>query len=435
MALLGIEKQNIISRRPFARDLHFQTSKNMKEGHDSKGSLHQRKTSWFDKNNLFTKNQADTSISDAGKQNRPRQQNSFHQRNEHDNNKTFKEDFRGTRVFVKNIPSQITWQDLKDHFKVAGDVVFASISEDRETGKPKGYGIVQFGTTEDAKKAIRIMRDYPLEGSQLYVRADVQENDWKTLRNVMPGGKRGPTPPSKWRCADEDVLENMSQEEYKAIRQIIKSRDKSRLHRNYEASDRMRDELKFDYNVHLDDRLKMWWVSSDGRNVPKAISVQKGNGSWKRSEPWRQIPTTEENDACVNPVLVEGLLRQRDIARQEKDFATADSLLEKARTCPENNLTLIIHDDSRTWRIWTDEKPSRPIVWTQELTEKSATPMNRIQAKQSDEKKSITNSITEECIALISAHAPERVDDIRKMLQDFPGREEQILQKLKRRYT
>merc|ERR1712226_128655 len=98
---------------------------------------------WVDKNIEFTKNEADASTSGADFKNRQQQQNSFHQRDEHDNNKTFREDFRGTRVFVKNIPSQITWQDLKDHFKVAGDVVFASISEDRETGQPKGHGIVQ----------------------------------------------------------------------------------------------------------------------------------------------------------------------------------------------------------------------------------------------------------------------------------------------------
>jgi len=425
-AFLEISKQNVHSCRPFAQ--------NMMDGDVSEEISSHSRSSWLDKNNVFTKTDISPSTSDLDQKNRLQQKDYFDQRNEADDNKTFREDFRGTRVFVKNIPSQISWQELKDHFKVAGDVVFASVSEDMKTGKPKGHGIVQFATTKDAKQAIRIMRDYPLSGSELYVRADVQESESNALRNVVPGGKRGPTPPSKWRCADEDILQTMSQEDYKAIRQLIKSRDKSRLRRNYEASDRMREELKFEFKVHLDDRLKMWWVSNDGRNVPQAISAQKGNGRWKRPEPWRQIPTTEENDACVNPALVEGLLRQRDIARQEKDFTTADALLEKARTCPDSNLTLIIHDDSRTWRIWTDEKPSRPIIWTTEEEPSPRNPIDRKLIEHSTKNKSIKNNAAEECIALVSAHAPERVDDIRQMLHEFPGREIQILQKLRKRY-
>eukprot|EP00339_Tiarina_fusa_P005832 CAMPEP_0117052736 /NCGR_PEP_ID=MMETSP0472-20121206/36455_1 /TAXON_ID=693140 ORGANISM="Tiarina fusus, Strain LIS" /NCGR_SAMPLE_ID=MMETSP0472 /ASSEMBLY_ACC=CAM_ASM_000603 /LENGTH=266 /DNA_ID=CAMNT_0004767481 /DNA_START=98 /DNA_END=894 /DNA_ORIENTATION=+ len=84
--------------------------------------------------------------------------------------KTFRQDFRGTRVFVQGIPPGIPWQDLKDHFRVAGDVVFASVSVDPATGESKGHGIVQFETTEMARNAIDVMRDHPLNGSQLYVR-------------------------------------------------------------------------------------------------------------------------------------------------------------------------------------------------------------------------------------------------------------------------
>lgn len=82
-------------------------------------------------------------------------------------NTSFRENFRGTRVFVTGLPVDATWQDLKDHFRRAGEVVFASVSADMETGRSKGYGVVQYETTHEAQRAIEMMRDFPLNGSQL----------------------------------------------------------------------------------------------------------------------------------------------------------------------------------------------------------------------------------------------------------------------------
>lgn len=190
---------------------------------------------------------------------------------------------------------------------------------------------------------------------------------------------------------------------------MIKARDDSRRRRNYDASDAIRDDLKQKFGVHLDDRLKMWWTSLDGKNVPRVLKDIKGEGRWGLKA-WRQIPTTPENDACVNADLVAGLLDQRDIARREKDFATADALLEEARTCPDGDLTLRIHDESRTWRIWTDAPPPRPVSHQQDL------------------------SPGEQCIEIVKEHAPEKVDEVRMILEKFPGREWGVLKKLRQRY-
>ncbi|EEC49245.1 predicted protein, partial [Phaeodactylum tricornutum CCAP 1055/1] len=81
----------------------------------------------------------------------------------------------GTRVFVQGLPTSVTWKELKDHFRIAGEVVFASVSADRVTRESKGHGIVQYETTDMAENAIKIMRNHPLDGYQLYVREDVQE--------------------------------------------------------------------------------------------------------------------------------------------------------------------------------------------------------------------------------------------------------------------
>ena len=335
--------------------------------------------------------------------------------------KSFRQDFRGTRVFVQGIPPDVSWQTLKDHFKIAGDVVFASVSTDPLTGKSKGHGIVQYESTAMAKRAIKIMRDNPLDGADLYVREDVQQGkDGAALKSVSPGGGNGPTPPSTWKCADEAQLEYLAESEYKGIRALIKARDGARRRNNYEASDEMRDQLKKSYGVQLDDRLKMWWISWDGKDVPENVASVKGEGRWGGLPSWRQIPTTLENDACVNADLVNGLLKQRDIARKEKDFRTADTLLEEARNSPGNSLQLRIHDESRTWRIWTDTPPPRPV--------------HEIYGKEQEEESVPALSAAEQCIAIVQANAPNKIGEVTKLLEQFPGREYNILKKIKQQY-
>jgi hypothetical protein len=334
--------------------------------------------------------------------------------------RSFRQDFRATRVFVQGIPPRTSWQDLKDHFKIAGEVVFASVSVDPQTGVSKGHGIVQYESTEMAEYAIQVMRDHPLNGGVLYVREDVQENSNPDaqLRESSP---RGPTPPTKWTCANEDNIKYMSEDELKGIRTLIKARDDARRRRKYDVSDTLRDELKSNYGVFIDDRLKMWWTSMDGNSVPQTIQDINGDGRWGKLTPWRQIPTTPENDACVNPELVEGLLKQRDVARKEKDFGTADRLLEDARVSPDGPLALRIHDESRTWRVWTEAPPPRQVEH------------NAFVRSSLDPQESRTDA-AKQCLDIVMEYAPEKEEEIKLILDKFPGREFGVLKKLKKKY-
>mmetsp|Transcript_16274 Transcript_16274/g.38824 ORF Transcript_16274/g.38824 Transcript_16274/m.38824 type:complete len:178 (+) Transcript_16274:2-535(+) len=176
----------------------------------------------------------------------------------------------------------------------------------------------------------------------------------------------------------------------------------------------MREELKTKFDVHLDDRLKLWWKSVDGA-VPDKINDVKGDGRWGAQRAWSQISTTPENDACVDPDLVNGLLKQRDIARKEKDFHTADSLLEQARTAPDGDLPLRIHDESRTWRIWTADPPPKPV--RHEKTQEEA-----------------RMDVRDECLAIVEEYDPSKKAEVTNLLMKFRGREFTILKKLKDRY-
>jgi len=383
-------------------------------------------TSWMEKNAQFSNEDANistgvsTGVDDVTSPASRRSSNKF--KREIGDTKTFRQDFRHTRVFVDGIPPGVSWQDLKDHFKEAGNVVFASISMDTNTGKSKGHGIVQYETTTEAQNAIQIMREFPLNGSTLFVREDVQQNSNPNarLRSSSPS-RREPAPPTKWRCANEDNANHMAEDELLAIETLIKERDDARKRRNYNLSDKLRDDLKMDHGVFIDDRLKMWWTSVDGKKVPQSIQTIKGDGRWKLN-PWRQIPTTPENDACINPDYVEGLLKQRDIARREKDFKTADMLLERARTSPDGDLELRIHDESRTWRAWTE---SRPPVGQPYEEQGTRMPSDPVEARK---------AAARECVSIVKERAPEKLEEIVQVLKKFPGREFQILKRLKQQY-
>jgi hypothetical protein len=166
-------------------------------------------------------------------------------------NRTFRQDFQGTRVFVQGLPPDANWQDLKDHFRVAGEVVFASVSTDRGTGESKCCGVVQYETTQMAKHAIENMRNFPLDGFTLYVREDVQEQRGEGATLNSRPMKKGPTPPTMWKCANEANEEHLSEDDRMAIRSLIKARDGARFRQQYEASDNMRDELKQEFGVHV----------------------------------------------------------------------------------------------------------------------------------------------------------------------------------------
>mmetsp|Transcript_41393 Transcript_41393/g.46220 ORF Transcript_41393/g.46220 Transcript_41393/m.46220 type:complete len:547 (+) Transcript_41393:203-1843(+) len=379
-------------------------------------------TSWMEKNAKFNSEDANSSI---GLEDNETQSSSNKFKREIPDTKTFRQDFRNTRVFVQNIPQGVSWQDLKDHFKQAGNVVFASVSVDVNTGESKGHGIVQYETIKMAQNSIQIMRNYPLNGISLYVREDVQENNNPNARlrtSSFSQPNKSLTPPTIWKCGNEDNTEYISEDELTTIKNLIKARDDARKRRKYDVSDRLRDELKTMHGVFIDDRLKMWWTSVDGNKVPKSISDIKGDGRWN-IKPWRQIPTTPENDMDINPDMVEGLLRQRDIARREKDFPTADRLLEEARTSPDGDLTVRIHDESRTWRAWTENRP--PVGQPYEERRPRAMPSDPVEARKTAAK---------ECVEIVTEHAPEKLEEIVEVLKKFPGREFQALKRLRQQY-
>src|SRR5215211_5965806 len=90
-----------------------------------------------------------------------------------------------TKLYVGNLSFKTTSDDLRDHFAQAGTVESASVIEDRETGRSRGFGFVEMATAEDAQAAIEQFNGKDLNGRNLTV------NEAKPKTDRGPGGGYG----------------------------------------------------------------------------------------------------------------------------------------------------------------------------------------------------------------------------------------------------
>ena len=72
-------------------------------------------------------------------------------------------------IYVGNLPYEVTETEVQDLFGQHGPVTKVSLIEDRETGRPKGFGFVEMANQEDGEKAIEALDGHPLNNRNLKV--------------------------------------------------------------------------------------------------------------------------------------------------------------------------------------------------------------------------------------------------------------------------
>jgi cold-inducible RNA-binding protein len=90
-----------------------------------------------------------------------------------------------TKLYVGNLAFQTTSQELQEMFATAGTVESASVVEDRDTGRSRGFGFVEMSTKEEATSAIDQFNGKELGGRALKV------NEAKPRENRGGGGFGG----------------------------------------------------------------------------------------------------------------------------------------------------------------------------------------------------------------------------------------------------
>ena len=73
------------------------------------------------------------------------------------------------KLFVGNLPFQVTDFDLEDLFKGYGEVTSAKVIVDRRTGRSRGYGFVEMGTEDLAQQVIEALNGTELKGRPINV--------------------------------------------------------------------------------------------------------------------------------------------------------------------------------------------------------------------------------------------------------------------------
>jgi nucleolin len=59
-------------------------------------------------------------------------------------------------VFVGNLSFNVSEEELSNHFAECGNIVSVRLAVDRDTGRPKGFGHVEFDSTEATDKAMEL---------------------------------------------------------------------------------------------------------------------------------------------------------------------------------------------------------------------------------------------------------------------------------------
>jgi RNA recognition motif-containing protein len=75
------------------------------------------------------------------------------------------------KIIVNNLPSEVTEEDLREEFKVFGEVISIIIPRNRFDSRGKGYCFVEMLKAEDTRLAVQKLNGKTLKGQVLKVEA------------------------------------------------------------------------------------------------------------------------------------------------------------------------------------------------------------------------------------------------------------------------
>ena len=73
------------------------------------------------------------------------------------------------KLYVGNLSFETSGESLRQHFGQAGTVETATVVEDRDTGRSRGFGFVEMSSKEEGEAAIQQFNGTDLNGRALTV--------------------------------------------------------------------------------------------------------------------------------------------------------------------------------------------------------------------------------------------------------------------------
>src|ERR1700692_2918405 len=94
------------------------------------------------------------------------------------------------KLYVGNLSFQTSSEDLQQLFAQAGTVESASVVEDRDTGRSRGFGFVEMASNEEGQKAIEQFNGTDFNGRNLTVN-EARPREDRGGRGGGGGGRGG----------------------------------------------------------------------------------------------------------------------------------------------------------------------------------------------------------------------------------------------------
>jgi len=161
------------------------------------------------------------------------------------------------RLIVENLSSRVSWQDLKDYMRQAGEVTYADAHKQR-----RNEGVVEFASYSDMKNAIDKLDDTELNGRRI-----------RLIEDRRRGGRRSRSSSSRSRSRSRSRRRSRSRSRSKDGGSKSRSRSRSDTKRSKSRSQSKNKE-------HSKDRSRSRSVSKD-RSKSNSRSPIKENNSDK----------------------------------------------------------------------------------------------------------------------------------------------------------
>jgi cold-inducible RNA-binding protein len=96
----------------------------------------------------------------------------------------------GSKLYVGNLSFETTSSSLQSLFAEHGSVQSAEVVADRDTGRSRGFGFVEMGSSEEANAAIEALNGKEHEGRTLTVN-EAKPRESRSGGGGGGGGRRG----------------------------------------------------------------------------------------------------------------------------------------------------------------------------------------------------------------------------------------------------
>uniref|UniRef100_UPI00358FAB32 serine/arginine-rich splicing factor 5-like isoform X1 n=2 Tax=Myxine glutinosa TaxID=7769 RepID=UPI00358FAB32 len=93
------------------------------------------------------------------------------------------------RLLVKNLSSSVSWQDLKDYMRQAGEVIFADAHRSRQN-----EGVVEFASRSDMMNALDKLDGKEINGRKIHLREENKQRSRSNSRSRSRSPRSGTSP-------------------------------------------------------------------------------------------------------------------------------------------------------------------------------------------------------------------------------------------------